>query len=107
MSRDEHEQAVMSCATCRRETVHSISYAGRIIVNSRCTYCGKVTPFVGHSLPLDYLHDLRLRVQSKPERIAHRAFRHPLRVARSLPRDIARQPGKLMHEVKVAFSRNH
>ncbi len=95
MSRDEHEQAVMSCATCRRETVHSISYAGRIIVNSRCTYCGKVTPFVGHSLP------------SKPERIAHRAFRHPLRVARSLPRDIARQPGKLMHEVKVAFSRNH
>lgn len=95
----------LDCARCGRTTLHEVTYAGRILVSSTCTECGATMRRGGTDLRSSYLHDLEHRLVTKPRRMLARAAGHPVDFLRALPGAIARQPGKLLTELRAILRR--
>ncbi len=94
------EQTELMCSVCGRVTLQEAAYAGRLLTHVTCSSCGTVVKFERGSLRAEYVHDLQGRILSKPRRLLHRASRHPLRLLRSLPGAIIRQPAKFLREFR-------
>ena len=99
-----HQHVYLQCTQCRDETLHDLAYAGRLLVDARCTRCGRDTSVAGDTLLRNYLRDLAHRVSTKPQRLARRARNEPVRVLRQLPAAALRQPRKLVAEAKVVVA---
>lgn len=97
---DAAHHVELDCVGCGTTTEHEVAYAGRILVRSTCTACGATVRREGADLRSNYLHDLEHRLVTKPRRLVTRALREPFTFARTLPRAILRQPGKLLAEVR-------
>lgn len=100
-----HEVAELYCETCDRDTEHELHYSGRLLESVRCTVCGRHLDVRTRDMLPAYLADLEQRLVSKPRRLARRAGRDPVGFLRQLPRAIARQPGKLLEELRSVLRR--
>lgn len=99
-----HLRIYLQCQQCCAETVHDLSYAGRLLVDARCTACGRTMSLSSDALLRDYLGDLAHRVSTKPYRLAVKARSHPLNLLRQMPVATLRQPRKLLNEAKVVVA---
>ena len=97
------ERAELYCETCDRGTEHELVYTGRLLESVRCTVCGAHLDVPARDMLPFYLADLEQRVASKPGRLARRARQDPVGFVRQLPRAIARQPVKLLEELRSIF----
>jgi hypothetical protein len=93
------ELAQLRCTSCGLETEHTLRYAGRLLVSSKCGNCGAVQHHPDSDLRHAYLHDLESRVLSKPGRWANRLKRHPVETLIELPGAILSQPVKIAREI--------
>lgn len=93
--------AVLDCPHCGRPTEHELRYAGRLLVSSGCTVCGR-------SIDLDvrrrYVADLAGRIRSKPRRLVRRLRRHPVAFSAGLPRSTAAKPLRVYEEIKLVLA---
>jgi hypothetical protein len=96
-------RVVLQCTECHEVAVHELTYAGRLLAQSRCTACGATVRHEESDLREAYLRDLEHRLLSKPVRLARRAAQHPVRFAVSLPGAVLRQPGKLLAELRTVL----
>ena len=97
------ELADLDCETCDRVTEHELHYSGRLLESVRCTVCGTHLDVRARDMLPSYLADLENRVVSKPARMVRRAGQDPVGFARGLPRAIARQPAKILGELRSIF----
>ncbi|HET8613886.1 MAG TPA: hypothetical protein VFL94_00070 [Actinomycetales bacterium] len=104
MTPAEQRSAYLRCRACGQDTLHEVSYAGRLLYASRCTHCGHEVRHGEQDFAGRYLLDLEHRLLTKPRRLARRARSHPLAFARSLPTAVARQPGKLRAELRTVLA---
>jgi len=96
-------RVVLQCTECHEVAVHELTYAGRILAQSRCTACGATVRHEESDLRAAYLRDLEHRLLSKPVRLVRRAAQHPVRFAFSLPGAVLRQPGKMLAELRTVL----
>ena len=92
------EHAELRCEVCDRDTDHELRYAGRLLESVACTRCGTHREVASRALLPAYVHDLELRVRSKPRRMWRRLGKDPVGYARQLPKAILRQPVKFARE---------
>lgn len=92
--------ADLACEECQRVTEHEFRYAGRLLEGARCTECGNGIEMTSRALVPAYLHDLEQRISSKPFRLMVRLRQDPHRFLRRLLPAIARQPRKLLRELR-------
>lgn len=98
------ESAHLRCETCGALAVHTVEYAGRLIVATRCMACGVTVSRDSADARAEYLRDLEHRLQSKPRRVLRRALRDPKGFAATLPTKVVSQPKKLAREWRALFS---
>ncbi len=99
------ELAELHCETCDRVTEHELRYTGRLLDSVRCTVCGAHLDVPARDMFPSYLADLEQRVASKPGRMLRRAAKDPAAFVRQLPGAVARQPGKILGELRSMFRR--
>ena len=92
------ESAYLTCESCGTLAVHAVSYAGRLVVSTRCSACGTVVARDPAQARTEYFHDLEQRLQSKPQRLLRHALRDPKGFLTTLPAKVAAQPRKLARE---------
>lgn len=100
---DEVMYAELHCASCDRETIHALVYAGRLIVSSTCQTCNTQVKHDAGDLRLHYLKDLENRIATKPARLWRRFWRSPAGVIWSTPKKVLQQPKKFWREIKSLF----
>ncbi|CDO05661.1 hypothetical protein BN977_00436 [Mycolicibacterium cosmeticum] len=93
------ELAQLRCSECGLETEHTLRYAGRLLVSTECGNCGAQRHHPEHDLRHAYIHDLELRVLSKPGRWVNRLRRHPVQTLVALPGAVLSQPVKILREI--------
>ncbi|MGH8888256.1 MAG: hypothetical protein ACRDV3_00670 [Acidothermaceae bacterium] len=98
------ESAYLQCESCAAFAVHTVSYAGRLLVSTRCTSCDAVVSGDAGEARARYMRDLEHRLQSKPRRMLRRAVDDPKGFVATLPAKAAAQPGKLAREWRTLFS---
>lgn len=91
---------VLTCVSCGEEVPHELVVVGRLLQSTRCSACGHVVRHEQRDLMAAYLRDLEHRLLTKPQRTARRAVADPLGFAVSLPGALARQPVKLVQEIR-------
>jgi len=94
------EHATLACPKCGTETPHELAYAGRLLVVTTCTRCGRT---IERDVRARYLADLRQRLASKPQRMLRRFRKHPLGFTSSLPKTVPSKPIELISEVKLVW----
>lgn len=94
---------VLTCVACGEECPHDLVVVGRLLHSTRCSACGPVVRHEQRDLMSAYLRDLEHRLLTKPQRLARRAVREPLTFLTSLPGALARQPAKLLDELRTMF----
>lgn len=99
------EHAGFRCSACGQPAEHDLRYAGRLLESTRCHACGHVVELQPKALLPAYLQDLEQRVASKPARLFQRASHDRAAFLRSLPKALARQPGKLARELWTVIRR--
>lgn len=97
------ELAELHCETCDQVTDHELHYTGRLLESARCTVCGTHLDVPARDMLPSYLADLEQRIVSKPRRMVRRAGQDPRGFLRALPRGIARQPAKIVAELRSIF----
>lgn len=97
------EHALLTCVSCGQESEHVLTYAGRLLVSTRCPNCGFTWHHSDHDLRNAYLQDLESRIASKPGRWLDRLRREPIRTALALPRAMVRQPAKFIREIRTVL----
>jgi len=97
------ELAELHCETCDEVTEHELHYSGRLLESTRCTVCGTHLDVAARAMLPSYLADLEQRIVSKPRRMVRRAGEDPRGFLRGLPRAIARQPAKILAELRSIF----
>ena len=97
------ELTELHCETCDRVTEHELRYTGRLLDSVRCTVCGAHLDVPARDMLPSYLADLEQRVASKPGRLLRRAAQDPAGFLRYLPGAVARQPGKIVGELRSIF----
>ena len=90
----------LSCVRCGVPTEHELAYAGRLLVTTRCTRCGRV---IARDVRRRYAADLVDRIRSKPRRIVRRLRRHPVTFTAGLPRTAAAKPLRVLDEVRLVL----
>jgi len=98
------ESAYLQCESCAVFAIHTVSYAGRLLVSTRCTACGAVVAGDAAEARARYMRDLEHRLQSKPRRMLRRAVDDPKGFVATLPAKVAAQPGKLAREWRTLLS---
>jgi hypothetical protein len=93
------ELAQLRCTSCGLETEHTLRYAGRLLVSTKCGNCGETRHHPESDLRHAYIHDLESRVLSKPGRWVNRLKRHPVETLIELPGAILSQPVKIAREI--------
>lgn len=108
MSIPASEVAYLRCAACGHLAIHTVQYAGRLIVSTACGSCSAVVSRAPAEAWAEYLRDLEHRLQSKPRRVLRRALNDPKGFLTTLPKKVALQPSKLAREWRalVAASRD-
>jgi hypothetical protein len=99
-------RSVLTCVACGEETDHELVTVGRLLQSTRCTGCDHVVRHEQRDLMASYLRDLEHRLLTKPQRMLRRARSEPLAFARALPRDLLRQPGKFLAEIRTVLGRD-
>lgn len=99
-SNDPHQQTILACSMCRRETEHEVHYAGRILAHAKCLACGTVMRQSPTTLRKAYIKDLEHRAATKPMRLVKRILSDPGYLFTGLPKAMRRQPGKFVQEAK-------
>lgn len=102
MSNDELATE-LHCPHCNRETVHTLVYAGRLLVSTTCQECHTQVKHQPGDLRLAYLKDLEHRISTKPARLWRGFWRSPFSSMWSFPRKFMRQPRKFLNELKKLF----
>jgi hypothetical protein len=100
---DEAMTAELHCAQCDKETLHTIVYAGRLLVSSTCQICGMQVKHESNDLRFHYVKDLEHRLITKPRRLWRRFWRTPVTLTITLPKKVMQQPAKLWNEIKTLF----
>ncbi len=97
MALDRHE-VLLECSNCGGEHLHELTYAGRLLASSVCSYCGfRVEHDLG-DLRREYVHDVEQRLLTKPRRMAQRALHHPVSYLAMLPVAVLTKPAKVLAE---------
>ena len=91
---------VLTCVACGQEVPHELVIVGRLLQSTRCSACGHVVRHEQRDLMSAYLRDLEHRLLTKPQRTVRRAVADPIGFAVTLPAALARQPVKLVREVR-------
>lgn len=99
------ERTTLTCTACAQESPHELVVVGRLIHSTRCLECGHVVRHEQRDLMASYLRDLEHRVLTKPARLARRAVHEPVAFLVGLPFALARQPFKLLGEVRSVMRR--
>ena len=99
-----HYTGVLTCHNCGRDAVHELQYAGRLLLRSVCTNCGRVEQRADDDLLNAYLHDVEQRLASKPTRMWRRFRRHPVRYGRGLAGSALSKPMRIVQELKLVAS---
>jgi uncharacterized C2H2 Zn-finger protein len=92
--------ANLHCPRCGAVTGHELAYAGRLLVRSRCTRCGRV---LERDVRRCYVVDLAGRIASKPRRIVRRLARHPVAFTAGLPRTTVTKPLRIVDELRLVL----
>jgi hypothetical protein len=100
---DEEMTVELHCAQCDKETLHTIVYAGRLLVSSKCGICGMQVKHESNDLRFQYVKDLEHRLVTKPRRLLRRFWRTPVNLTFTLPRKVMQKPAKLWHEIRTLF----
>lgn len=90
----------LDCVRCGLPPEHELSYAGRLLVISRCTRCNRV---IARDVRRRHAADLVDRIRSKPRRIVRRLRRHPVTFTAGLPRTTAAKPLRVLDEVRLVL----
>jgi hypothetical protein len=98
------EAAYLRCESCGDLSLHTVEYAGRLLVATTCGGCGATVSRNAAEARAEYLRDLEQRLQSKPARVMRRALRDPKGFVTTLPTKMAAQPRKLLREWRAVFS---
>ncbi|HEX2806694.1 MAG TPA: hypothetical protein VHN80_11045 [Kineosporiaceae bacterium] len=96
---------VLTCVACGQECPHELVLVGRLLHSTRCSACGHVVRHEQRDLMSAYLRDLEHRVLTKPQRMVRRALSEPRTFVTTLPLALARQPGKLLGELRTLLRR--
>ena len=91
---------ILTCVACGQEVPHELTVVGRLLQSTRCTSCGHVVRHEQRDLMSAYLRDLEHRLMTKPQRTVRRALADPVEFVVTLPFALARQPLKLLREVR-------
>ena len=91
---------VLTCVACAQEVPHELTVVGRLLQSTRCTACGHVVRHEQRDLMTAYLRDLEHRLLTKPQRTLRRALQDPVEFVVTLPGALARQPVKLVRELR-------
>lgn len=100
---NEVMSAELHCAQCDQETLHTLVYAGRLLVSSTCQVCQMQVKHEPGDLRVHYIKDLEHRIVTKPGRLWRRFWAAPLALLWTLPKKIMQQPRKLWNEVKTLW----
>jgi hypothetical protein len=92
---------VLTCVACGQECPHELVIVGRLLHSTRCSACGHVVRHEQRDLMSAYLRDLEHRLLTKPQRMVRRALAEPVGFLASLPSALARQPAKLLDELRT------
>jgi len=98
------ESAYLHCESCHQLAVHTVHYAGRLVVSTRCEACRTVVARDAGEARTEYLRDLEQRLQSKPRRLLRRALSDPKGFVTTLPTRVAAQPSKLAREWRTLLT---
>jgi hypothetical protein len=98
------ESARLYCESCATLAVHTVFYAGRLLVSTRCEACAAVVSGDASEARARYLRDLEHRLQSKPRRMLRQAVHDPKGFVATLPAKVATKPGKLAREWRTLFT---
>ena len=96
----------LTCVACGQECPHELVMVGRLLHSTRCSACGHVVRHEQRDLMSSYLRDLEHRVLTKPQRMMLRAMREPGSFLLELPLALARQPAKLLDEIRTLLRRD-
>ena len=97
------ELAELHCETCDRVTEHELQYTGRLLDRSGARSAEHTSTSPAQQMLPSYLADLEQRVASKPARMLRRAVKDPTGFAKGLPGAVARQPAKIVRELRSIF----
>jgi hypothetical protein len=92
-------EAELNCAHCRKETVHELVYAGRLLVSTTCSICNTRVEHESNDLWDNYLKDLPHRIATKPVRLWRRFLRAPSSMW-NLPKQTFGKPLKMLREYR-------
>ena len=92
--------AELNCAHCRKETVHELIYAGRLLVSTTCSVCNTRVEHESNDLWDNYLKDLPHRIATKPYRLWKRFWRTPKTLVWTLPKQTFSKPFKMFREYR-------
>ncbi len=95
--------AELHCAHCDQETLHTLVYAGRLLVSSTCETCQTQVRHEPADLRIHYVRDLEHRIVTKPFRLWRRFWKSPRAVFWGFPKQAVGQPRKFWNEVKELF----
>lgn len=100
-----HEEisAELHCSHCGLETLHTLIYAGRLLVSTTCQNCQRQVKHDPGDLRVAYIKDLEHRISTKPGRLWKRFWSAPLSIMWNFPRKSMQQPGKIFGEIKKLF----
>lgn len=93
-------EAELNCAHCRRETLHELVYAGRLLVSTTCSICSSRVEHESNDLWDNYLKDLPHRIATKPLRLWRRFWRSPKNLVWNLPKSTFTKPFKMLKEYR-------
>lgn len=95
--------AELHCAHCDMETLHTVVYAGRLLVSTTCQNCQTQVKHQPGDLRVAYIKDLEHRISTKPGRLWRKFWKSPFSLMWNFPRKSLQQPGKILSEIKKLF----
>ena len=102
---NEEVTAELHCSHCDHETIHTLVYAGRLLVSTTCQTCKTQIKHEAIDLRLHYLKDLEHRIATKPARLWRRFWSAPISSMINLPRKVMLQPKKIWSEIKAILNK--
>lgn len=93
-------EAELNCSHCKKEVLHELVYAGRLLVSTTCTVCYTRVEHESNDLWDHYLKDLPHRIATKPVRLWRSFLRAPSAMIWNLPKSTFGKPFKMIKEYR-------
>ena len=93
-------EAELNCVHCRVETLHTLVYAGRLLVSTTCSVCNTHVEHESNDLWDNYIKDLPHRIATKPLGLWKRFWRTPKTLLWNLPKATFGKPLKMIREYR-------